>query len=130
MRIPKTMISRLTLWSLPLALWALAVPGCSSRPVGEGNHNAVADAGPTACQDLWDCNPGVTCGELILCEAGQCRPDLGQVIIPCVAGECTQDNDCVVALPANCCWGCPEVVSRAALADLECYQSQSARLLD
>lgn len=120
MRFYRTKISPLSLWSLPFALWVLAGPGCSTRSVGESNQNPGADAGPVACQDLWDCNPGVTCGELVMCEDGQCRPDLGHVIIPCVAGECTADEDCVVALPANCCWGCPEVVSRATLANMEC----------
>jgi len=106
--------------------WVFAVvligPGCSQHPVGAGNSNGVVDAGTeVACEDLWDCNPGVTCGELVMCQDGQCRPDLGHAIVPCVAGECTVNEDCVVAHPMNCCWGCPEVTSRQALGDLECF---------
>lgn len=85
MRIYRTTFAHPALWCLPLALWALAAPGCSSHPVGEGNHNTVADAGPTAC---------------------------------------TQDDDCVVAQPVTCCSGCPQVVSRAALTDLECFYEE------
>lgn len=105
--------------------------GCGSRSVGSwGNENqgevdagnpGGPDAGRTECRDFWDCNPGVTCGELTMCEAGECRPDLGHVIIPCTIGECTLNEDCVVAMPMSCCWGCPQVVSREGLADVECF---------
>ena len=109
---------------LMLLVVALAGPGCSSRSVGEGNPNPGEDAGLPECDDFWDCNPGVDCGELVMCEAGRCRPDLGHVIIPCTVGECTVDDDCVVAMPMSCCWGCPQVVSRSALANLECFYDE------
>jgi hypothetical protein len=102
----------------------LAITGCGSRSVGTGNTNTGQDADLPNCQDLWDCNPGVSCGELVMCEEGLCRPDLGSVIIPCTFDECTHDEDCVVALPVTCCFGCPQVTSRAALADLECFHDE------
>jgi len=107
--------------SLLFLLLLGALPGCPSRSVGDANANHNRDAGPAECQDLFDCNPGVQCGELVMCEAGSCRPDLGHVIIPCTFDECTSDGDCVVAVPMTCCFGCPEVMSRATLAQTDCY---------
>jgi len=42
------------------------------------------------------------------------------------SGECTYDDDCVVAQPITCCWGCPQVTSRTALAELECFYDEES----
>ncbi|MFH2010478.1 MAG: hypothetical protein ABI333_28015 [bacterium] len=110
---------------LLLFVMGTAALGCSQRSVGSGNTNSGPDGGQSVgCQDLWDCNPGVTCGELVMCEAGRCAPELGHAIIPCTIDECTTDGDCVVAHGMNCCWGCPQVMSRQALENLECFYEE------
>jgi hypothetical protein len=108
--------------SLKFVLFVLAVAlvvGCGERSLGSADGEP--DSAVTDCETFWDCNPGVECGELIQCVDGVCRPDLGHIIIPCAVAECATDDDCVVAVPENCCYGCPEVVPRSILPSMNCF---------
>ena len=102
--------------SLKFVVFAVAVlvAGCGQRSLGSADRQPdPSDSGVSECETFWDCNPGVDCGELIQCVDGRCRPDLGHIIIPCAVAECETDDDCVVAAPENCCYGCPQVVPRS-----------------
>lgn len=93
---------------------------CDSRSLGEGE-------GERECWDLWECNPGRLCGEMIDCVNFRCQTEDASVLVPCPAGECVRDSDCVVAQPFDCCNGCPEVATRAALGsdpELHCFYEQ------
>jgi len=66
--------------SVPLTfaiLMALGLSGCPRTP------DAPDPGMGTACEQLDDCNPGTTCGQLRLCVAGFCEDGDGSLIRPC-----------------------------------------------
>ncbi|MBW2261299.1 MAG: hypothetical protein JRG91_04930 [Deltaproteobacteria bacterium] len=100
--------------------------GLTGRPDGsvdaptDGAADVVHDA-PVACESLWDCNPGIPCGDMVPCIDARCRPDAEHVWIECPEYPCTSDADCMVADPYDCCNGCPVVVHRDELWEHECH---------
>lgn len=101
--------------------------GCGGRTIGGGPAGSPDAAPPGSdgaihCVDYRDCNPGVTCGDLVQCVDGVCRPDYPRHTVPCE--ECVVDGDCVVAVPVNCCLGCRRVMSREQLAQEDCLYEQ------
>ncbi len=61
-----------------MAVWflALAMAGCPRTP------DAPDPGMGTPCEQLDDCNPGVSCGQLRLCVAGFCERERS-LIRPC-----------------------------------------------
>lgn len=105
-----------------LAVVLLFLPSCSSRPVGVDESGS--DGGQTPCQDFWDCSLGTqTCGGFPPCVHGVCRPDLEHVWVDC--GECTSLDQCVIAEPMSCCFGCPEVISLQELDLRPCWYNRA-----
>ncbi|MFH2005092.1 MAG: hypothetical protein ABI333_00765 [bacterium] len=101
--------------SLVCVSFAVAlVAGCEGRTLGVDNPEYE-------CWDLWECNPDMECGPMVQCLDGRCRSDLGTVLVECPYGECLTDDDCVVAMPFDCCNGCPRVARRSDLAELPCF---------
>lgn len=106
---------RISTWSvMGLALVALGSQACRERGLG-------SNAPERECWDLWDCNPGRLCGEMVDCVRFQCARDASPVLVGCPNHECVRDADCVVAVPYDCCSGCPQVSPRSALGDLPCH---------
>ena len=100
----------------------LVLASCASSYTMSGTPDAHTDAPQEApeCSTLWDCNPGVECGDMIPCMDGACRPDAPHVNIECPPpGMCATDMDCVVADPIDCCNGCPMAVLGSEIP--ECY---------
>lgn len=106
---------RNALWALlGLSLLAPAGGGCQDRGLGSGGEDRE-------CWDLWDCNPGRLCGEMVDCVHFQCQGDASPVLVACPDDECVRDADCVVAVPYDCCNGCPQVSPRDGLDALPCH---------
>ena len=110
----------------------LFTAGCHESTGITGRADAGADApsdgtvdvyhdAPVACTSLWDCNPGVPCGDMVPCIDGRCDPDAERIWIECPEYPCTSDADCIVADPQDCCNGCPVVVHREELWEHECF---------
>ena len=98
----------------------VCLSGCKDRSIGHGTTERE-------CWDLWECNPGRLCGEMIDCQDFRCTTDASPVVVPCPADECLRDSDCLVAQPFDCCNGCPEVARRVDLEsdpDLRCFYEQ------
>jgi hypothetical protein len=116
------------------SLWCLVLLGCSGSRSVTGGADALTDAALDAdvgsetsagCTDLWDCNPGIECGEMIPCEEGVCREDL-RVYVPC--DLCETDEDCVVAAHW-CCALCNTIaLARGELGrpPFECYYDSAS----
>jgi len=106
---------RISSWSaLGLALVALEAMTCQGHGIGSADEERE-------CWDLWDCNPGRLCGEMVDCVHFRCLHDASPVLVPCPGDECVRDADCVLAQPYDCCNGCPQVWPRSALAELPCH---------
>jgi hypothetical protein len=108
------------------ALAPALLAGCTGsttftgRP--DGGTDAPADTVPAECSSLWDCNPGVPCGWMVPCIAGECRPDAPPVDVECPPEtECRTDGDCIIADPYDCCNGCPVAIPRSGLGEHVCH---------
>lgn len=109
-------------WGAALAVGLLTQAGCEDRGLGQ-------DATGRECWDLWECNPGRLCGEMIDCVDFRCRTEDASVLVECPFDDCVRDSDCLVAEPFDCCNGCPQVARRADLAEdpeLHCFYEQGS----